>query len=247
MLTLGTWRYMPRYVQEGRLLLNVGAAREGERVIYEGLPFRITSLNLYTELRNPELEGVIRLPLSTLAQLISRPRGNESWFPCSVGDYLLLADGSFAHVMQQSIDWVRLKVMGSIVQIDSADFLQQQVRNISSEGFGIAVTFGIDYQHQPIALQEVPQRLREALDAAFASSDFGAGLKDLQVEFKAAGVNSLDYLVYASMEGSSASSYFVIGRLIQHSCVAVCNEEGWIIPFTQVTLHQAEPATVVID
>ena len=64
MLALGTWRYLPRYIDEGRLLLNVGAAREGERVIYQGLPFRITSLNLYSELRNPELDGVIRLPLS---------------------------------------------------------------------------------------------------------------------------------------------------------------------------------------
>ena len=30
-------------------------------------------------------------------------------------------------------------------------------------------------------------------------------LKDLQVEFKAAGVNSLDYLVYASMDGNAAA------------------------------------------
>ena len=125
MLTLGIWRYLPRYIDEGRLLLNVGAAREGERVIYQGLPFRITSLNLYSELRNPELEGVIRLPLSAVAQLISRPRGNDAWFPCRVGDYLLLADGSFAHVLQQSIEWVRLKVKGSIVQIATVDFLQQ--------------------------------------------------------------------------------------------------------------------------
>ncbi len=240
MLMLGTWRFLPRYVQEGRLLLNVGAAREGERVIYGGLPFRITSLNLYSELRNPELEGVIRLPLAAMAQLISRPRGNESWFPSRVGDYLLLADGSFAHVLQQSIDWVRLKVMGSIVHIGSADFLQQPVRNISSEGFGVAVTFGIDYQHQAIALQEVPHRMRDALNSAFADADFGADLKDLLVEFKAAGLNSLDYLVYASMDGNSAASYFSIGRLIQQTCVDTCNREGWVIPFTQITLHQAD-------
>jgi len=240
MLALSTWRYLPRYVQEGRLLLNVGAAREGERVIYRGLPFRITSLNLYSELRNPELEGVIRLPLSALAQLISRPRGNDAWFPCRVGDYLLLADGSFARVLQQSIEWVRLKVMGSIVQVASDEFLRQNARNLSMDGFTVAVTFGIDYQHQSIALQEVPQRLHDGIKEAFAAAEYGDDLKDLLVEFKAASASSLDYLVFASMNGNRAESYFAIGRLIQRICVDICNREGWIIPFTQVTIHQAE-------
>ena len=245
MLALGTWRYLPRYVQEGRLLLNVGAARQGERVIYEGLPFRITSLNLSTELRNPELEGLIRLPLPVLAQLISRPGANEAWFPCRVGDYLLLADGSVAHVLKQGIEWVQLKVMGSIVHIRSVDFVQQNVRNISADGFAIAATFGIDYQHQSIALQEVPQRLRDGLTSAFADAKFGADLKDLLVEFKTANASSLDYLVYASMDGNSAACYFAIERLIQQTCVSICNQQGWGIPFTQVTIHQA--ATVPTD
>jgi hypothetical protein len=243
MLTLGIWRYLPRYIDEGRLLLNVGAAREGERVIYQGLPFRITSLNLYSELRNPELDGVIRLPLSSLAQLISRPRGNDAWFPCRVGDYLLLADGSFAHVLQQSIEWVRLKVKGSIVQIATVDFLQQPARNLSVDGFGIAVTFGIDYQHQQIALQQVPQLLHAGISAAFAASDYADDLKDLKVAFKAASASSLDYLIYASINGNSAASYIAIGPLIQQACVDICNQQGWIIPFTQVTLHQAENST----
>jgi hypothetical protein len=240
MLVLGAWRYLPRYVQEGRLLLNVGAVRQGERVTYQGLPFRITSLNLYSELRNPELEGVIRLPLPAMAQLISRPRSGEAWFPCRAGDYLLLADGSLARVLQQGIEWVRLKVMDSIIQVRSTDFVQQNVRNISADGFGVAVTFGIDYQHQSIALQEVPQRLREGLSSAFAGSAYGADLKHLLVEFKAANSSSLDYLVYATMDGNSAPGYFAIGRLIQQTCVDICNREGWIIPFTQVTVHQAE-------
>ena len=240
MLALGTWRYLPRYVQEGRLLLNVGAARQGERVIYRGLPFRITSLNLHSELRNPELDGVIRLPLSELAQLISRPRGNDAWFPCRVGDYLLLADGSFAQVLQQSIEWVRLKVMGSVMQIGSAAFLQQHPRNLSIDGFGVVATFGIDYQHQQIALQEVPHRLQDGIKEAFSAAEYGDDLKDLKVEFKMASASSLDYLIYASMDGNSAASYFAIGRLLQQSCVDICNREGWIIPFAQFTIHQAE-------
>jgi hypothetical protein len=42
------------------------------------------------------------------------------------------------------------------------------------------------------------------------------------------------------MGGNSASGYFAIGRLIQQTCVDICNRENWVIPFTQVTVHQAE-------
>ena len=184
MLALGAWRLLPGYIREARLLLNVGAARAGERVIYNGLPFRIASLNLYSELRNPELEGAIRLPLSALAQLTSRPYSYEAWFPCHAGDYVLLPDGAFGQVLQQTVELVRLKVLGSTVQFSAADFLQLNVRNLSREGFGVIVVFGIDYQHQEISLDQVPERLRSGLSAAFEQAEFGNDLKNLVVDFK---------------------------------------------------------------
>ena len=242
MLALGAWRFLPGYLQEARLLLNVGAARENERVFFQGLPYRISSLNLYSELRNPELEGRIRMPLAALASLISRPLTDEAWFPTSAGDYVLLPDGGFGQVLRQSIELVELKVMGSIVQYGSADFLAMNPRNLSREGFGLAVGFGIDYRHQDEALERVPERFRSGLQSAFADAGLGEDLKDLLVEFKSAGASSLDYLIYATMDGRSASSYYRIGRLIQQACVDICNREGWVIPFNQITVHRAENA-----
>ena len=240
MLALGVWRHLPGYIEEARLLINIGAARAGERVNYKGIPLRITSLNLYSELRNPELEGTIRLPLSALAQLISRPQVDEAWFPCQVGDYVLLPDGVHAHVLQQTVELVRLKVRSSIVQYSTEDFLQLNVRNLSCEGFGVVVIFGIDYQHQEISLDQVPERFRSGLNAAFEHTEFGNDLKNLVVDFEEAGTNSLNYLIYAVMDGQSAASYHNIKRLIQQTCVDICNQEGWVIPFAQLTIHQAE-------
>ena len=240
MLMLSVWRYLPGYIGEARLLLNMGAAREGERVIYNGLPFRIASLNLYSELRNPELEGSFRLPLSSLAEMISRPRTDETWFPTRAGDYLLLPDGSYAQVLQQTVEMVRLKVAGKAVQYASTDFLSMGVQNLSQDGFGIIVVFGIDYQHQAIALDEVPERFKSGLQAAFRNSDYADDLRDLVVDFKLAASSSLDYLVYATMDGRVAASYFTIGRLIQKTCVEICNQEEWVIPFSQLTIHKAE-------
>jgi len=240
MLALGVWRFLPGYIQEARLLLNAGAARQGERVIYNGMPLRIESLNLYSELRNPELEGRLRLPLAALAGLTSRPEENEPWFPCRPGDYLLLPNGDYAEVLRQTVELVQLRVMGSLVQYDSTAFLQVNARNLSREGFGIAVTFGIDYRHQPEALDLVPERIRTGIENDFAKGGFGDDLQNLVVEFKAAAASSLDYLVYATLDGSAASSYFRIGRLIQQSCVRTCNREGWTIPFAQLTVHRAD-------
>ncbi len=240
MLALGVWRFLPGYIQEARLLLNAGAARQGERVVYNGMPLRIESLNLYSELRNPELEGRLRLPLAALAGLTSRPEHDEPWFPCRPGDYLLLPNGDFAEVLRQTVELVQLRVMGSLVQYDSAAFLQANARNLSREGFGIAVTFGIDYRHQPEALDHVPERIRAGIEDDFAQAGFGDNLQNLVVEFKAAAASSLDYLVYASLDGAAAASYFKIGRLIQQSCVRTCNREGWTIPFAQLTVHRAD-------
>ena len=242
-MALGVWRFLPGYIREARLLLDVGAARERERVIYNGLPFRIDDLNLFSELRNPELEGRIRLPLSELAQLTSRPARDEPWFPSRSGDYVLLPDGRFGQVLKQTVELVQLKVLGSIVQFAAADYLHLNVQNLSSEGFGVFVVFGIDYQHQEISLDRVPERLRDAINDALERAGFGEDLRDLLVEFKSAGTNSLDYLIYASLEGRCAASYFKLQRLLQQTCVDVCNREGWVIPFTQVTLHQADEST----
>jgi len=240
MLALGVWRFLPGYIREARLLLNAGSARQGERVTYNGLPFRIESLNLYSELRNPELEGRLRLPLAALAGLTSRPEGDESWFPCRPGDYLLLPGGDFAEVLRQTIELVQVRILGSLVQYASADFLRLNARNLTREGFGLVVVFGIDYQHQRDALGRIPERIDAGLQKAFAESDYAEQLQSLTVEFKSAGASSLDYLIYVSLDGQAAAAYFKIGRLIQQTCVDICNRENWVIPFAQLMIHQAE-------
>jgi small-conductance mechanosensitive channel len=243
MLMLGLRQTLPRYISETRLLLDLGPVRAGERVVYNGLPLQVKSIRVYSVLRNPELEGVVRLPLSALGEMVSRPCGEEPWFPCRRSEYVLVSDGSAERlglVVRQTLELIQLKMVGSVVQIPVGDFLQRDVRNLSREGFGLAVTFGIDYQHQTICLDRVPRRFREALVAAFEAVGLAADVEDMVVDFKEAGANSLDYLVYLTMNGRAAQSYFKIGRLIQQTCVDVCNREGWVIPFGQLTIHQGE-------
>ena len=182
----------------------------------------------------------MRLPLRAMNELVSRPAGEEPWFPCQPGDYLLLADGSFGRVLRQTIEVVELAVRESVVQIRTTDFLSQHIQNLSRDGFGIASTFGIDYQHQGICLDTVPGRFRKSIKARFEKADLKDDIEQLLVSFKEAGASSLDYQIYIVLKGRAANAFFKAQRLVQQACVETCNREGWVIPFTQITVHSKD-------
>ena len=231
---------LPRYAAELRLLLGIGPVREDERLVYDGVPFKVISLSVFSILRNPQLDGVLRLPLHTMSEFTSRHAGEEPWFPCQPGDYILMADGSYGRVLQQTIEMVEILVRDARVQVRTADFLDQNIRNLSRDGFGVACTFGVDYQHQAICLDEIPSLLREAIYSRFEKAELKGDIQDLVVEFKEAGPSSLDYQIYMILKGRAGKAFFKAQRLIQQACVETCNREGWVIPFTQITVHSAQ-------
>jgi hypothetical protein len=204
----------------------------------------VESLSVFTVLKNPALEGIVRLPLHEMDSLISRPASQEPWFPCQPGDFILFEDGSFGQVLRQTIELVEVMIRDSRVQIRTREFLGKNVRNLSHQAFGLACTFGIDYQHQAISLDTVPGLFREAIIARFQEAGMQDDVEELLVEFKAAGASSLDYQIYMILNGHAAKAYFRAQRMIQQACVDTCNREGWVIPFTQITVHSGDGAAM---
>lgn len=239
-LLVGLRGALPKYIDEVRLLLDLGAIRVGERVIYNGVPMLVRRMHAYVTLDNPDLEGSIHLPIDQVDGLISRCAPQEPWFPCRPGEYLLLEDGRLALVKRQTVEFVDLRIAASIQRVATADFLAMGVRNLSRKLFGVSVVFGIDYRHQAICLDEAPVRLREGIEREFERRGFQKHLFDLLLEFREAGANSLDYQIFATMRGAAAEDYFGIARAIQRGCVDACNRQGWVIPFAQLTVHQGE-------
>ena len=237
---LGLRRFVPGYLREAKLLINLGSVREGERVSYRGLPWQVMSLNLETVLRNPALDGIVRLPLDSISVLTSRPFRDELWFPCERDDYIFLPDGRFGQVLQQTPELVQVRVRGGMVQSwPTADFYAATITNISrGESYGVAVTFGYDYALQAISLASVPQTLHAAIAKAFEENELGDALLDLMVELKSAGASSIDYIIYATIDSEFAANYYQVDRIIQQTCVSVANVQGWGIPFPQLTVHR---------
>lgn len=232
---------LPMFFEQINLLLNLGTVRESERVIVRGLPFRVTKISLRAELTNPALTGgTLRLPLHDLPTLRSRPcvKG-ESWFPTEGGDWVLLPGGGHGRIERQTLEVVRVRLMGgSLLSFPTTEFLSLGAENLS-HGFRISQRFGVDYAHQAIATSEIPCKMQARLEAELAALVEADEVRKLNVEFLEAGASSLDYAVLCDFAGSAAGKYNVLGRAVQRVLVDVCTEEGWVIPFTQVTLHQA--------
>lgn len=238
---LGMRNFLPQYIAEAKLMINVGAVREGERMIYDGLPWEVRTINIYSILHNPELDGIKRLPLAALRDMTSRPCRSESWFPTSKGDFILLSDGLLAEVLRQTPEMVYLKAKGGMHRnLPSRDFIGMGVLNLSrGESFSVITVFGIDYEHQDIALSQVPKAFHAALQGALKDSGLGEHLKDVMVELKSAGASSLDYHIQINVKSSAAPLYLKLERLLQRTCIQVCSQYGWGIPFPQITVHQA--------
>ena len=238
-ILLGLRHTVPKFIAEARLLLNLGSIREDERVVYNGLPYRVAALNMYSVLKNPELTGVVRLPLESMMGMISRPAGNEIWFPASKGDYIMLADGKLLEVLELTTELVHLQnLAGTKTSVPAADFYNLTFDNLTrGENFSITGTFGVGYSHQSISNDSIPILLQEAVSERLAKSPVAEHVVSVAVELKEAGASSLDYWVCVTMSSAAVRSYFKISRIIQQTCVDTCTEQNWDIPFPQLTIH----------
>lgn len=232
---------LPRFWSQIKMLLNLGGVRENERIIYNGIPFRVKTLNLYTYLENPALKsGTVRLPLRDLMEMNSRPyHRDEPWFPCREGDWLVLGDGTFGKVILQTPETVRLvKRGGAQKTYPTSDFLGQNPLNLSV-GYRLKVTFGVDYAHQALATDQVPETLGTAVESRLGEMGYGDQIANIRAEFESAAASSLDIVVLADFKGKAGPFYNRLRRSIQRICVETCTAHGWGIPFSQVTVHMA--------
>lgn len=234
-------KMLPRLIEQVALLLDLGAAQEGERVRFMGVPWLIKDLSYYTTLENPALSGgTITLPVRELIGMHSRPlAANEDWFPCREGDWVTIPEKHTGEVMVQSPEMVQLKLLGGAIATYTTEaFLQANPINLS-RGFRAEIEFALDYRHQAIATTEVPRKLAAAIEKGLKKLLNEDELLRVEVEFLRAGSSSLDYEVEADIAGHAAHKFEDVERAMAAILVDVCNRNGWVIPFPQLTVHGA--------
>jgi hypothetical protein len=231
---------LPRYIHQIQIFLNIGSVREGERLLLDGLPWQVRTINVFSTLVNPVAELTQRVPLENLVGLKSRPsRHDEPWFPCKKGDWVILSDGVRGKVVGISPELVQLVERGGAqCTYQTGDFLAKSPRNLATN-FRLKETLGISYKLQKESTAGIPETLQGYIQRRAEQEGYGDQLLNLRVEFAMANSSSLDLVVIADFDGALGDLYNRLRRAIQRWCVDACTEYGWEIPFPQMTLHGA--------
>ena len=232
--------FIPQLFQEMRLALNLGTVKEKERLIWNGVPWEVANLGLQATLVNPYLEGGnLNLPLRVLIGKYSRPIvEDEPWFPSQTNDWVILSDGTYGRIEQQTMEQVVLQLKGNTLKFYSIpEFLGTTPMNLS-KGFRYNIEFGLDYGVQSRICDEIPKLFEKGLWTHLErhyqkdSPDFTY----TKVSFDNAGSSALNLKVIIEVEGRCAESYEEIERDIQSTLVHICNENHLVIPFNQLTV-----------
>lgn len=233
---------LPKMWQQVRLVLNMGSIREGERLIYNGVPWKVESLNVFCKLFNPALGMHLRIPIENMIGLISRPyHVDEPWFPCKKGDWIAIDGKIFAKVTSLSLEQVELVELGGRRTIyQTSAFLGLAPANLS-RNYSIRVPFGLSYALQAEITTTVPNTLKTFLQKKLDENGYGDDCLSLSVDFLQAGASSLDLVVLADFKGEQAAACKRLERAFSKWCVECCNANNWEIPFPQMTVHL--PAT----
>lgn len=232
---------IPQHLERIKLMLNVGPVRESERILFDGIPWQVNRLGFSAHLTNPLLEGGNQiLPIKCLIDHHSRiPGQQEEWFPSRCHDWVELDDGVFGRVSYQTPSIIQLVQLGGTqVTYSTANYLALNPRNFTT-GFRIETTFGVDYQHQAESSSTLPDTMKTALQEGLQPL-CGDALLHIDVRLSSAAASSLDYRIVLDLDGQAARNRDHITDAVTRLLVEACNENNWVIPFQQVTIHRAE-------
>jgi len=235
-------QWIPKFLEEIKLIVDLGTVREGQRLIWGGVPWLVKEIRLQAILVNERLEGgEIILPLHMLVDLHSRPVvENEPWFPTKPHDWVLLGDDIYGRVEYQTMEQVviNLKEGGALKYYSTEDFLAQNPVNISN-GFEYSIEFGLDYEVQPRICDEIPKlfekEIKRHLKHHFECDS--PNFHELEVVLDNAGASALILVIEVYVHGRCDHLYDECRREIQTTLVRICNEHGLGIPFDQLTVH----------
>jgi hypothetical protein len=132
---------------------------------------------------------------------------------------------------------------GTRVTYTTPDFLAQTPHNLATN-FRIKETLGLSYSLQKQSTAAIPKILHQFITQRAADEGYADQLLNLRVEFSEANTSSLDIVIIADFKGHLGDLYNRLRRALQRWAVEACTENGWEIPFQQMTLHGSLEAPV---
>jgi hypothetical protein len=246
LLALGWFvlRSAPSLLEQVTLLLNLGAVQENERVMFNGVPWRVKRLDVYSDLENPVLRGgTFTVPIRTLKGLYSRPMDEqEDWFPSVEGDYVRLENGLLGLVTFQSPEAVRVEEDGgATTSFTLPAFLALNPTNLS-HGFQVRAHLRLDQSHRADALDIIPHFLKNFTEQRLTHA-FGASILSVEAALKKIGDTSVDFDVEIALTGDAAARYDAIEKALNVAVLAAVVDRSWTLapPSYAVTRSGSKP------
>ena len=228
---------VPRMWSQIRLLLNLGAVREGERILYQGVPYRVATINLYSELENEALQGGrVRLPLKDLFALRSRLcHPDEPWFPTQQGDWVLLSDATHGEVTVQSPEFIGLRLLGGgTQQLPPATFLAMNPTNLS-HGFRIESRFRLAASHKADATSTLPSQLEAHLSQRLSTTAWRP--ESLTVLYRRTLPSFLELSILVDFPGICAKDHPIIRMALEQFCLEAAESMRWELPTHRLAVN----------
>ena len=232
-------RSLPSFIEQSRVLLNLGAVREGERTVINGLPYKIERLGMYSKLVNPDIKGgALTYPVRELIGMHSRPViDGEAWFPTKIGDWIL-RHNNFFEVIDQTPEHVILrKGSGAEDFVPVSEFLSTEFELISN-GYTSVYNFGLGYQYLSDAREIIPEIIDAKVRERIAKELGDDALLNVMTRFVALGDSALSFKILAVMGSGHGSMYGAMQKFLNRAVVDACLEHNWEIPFPQLVVHK---------
>ena len=232
--------YIRKLTAEGRLILNLGAIKEGDMLIYSHIPWKVKNIGFITTLENTFIDTpILKIEIAEIFKMHSRKiHPNEPWFPTQTGDWVVLTDGTYGQVKLQTIEQVVLEIAYTQKKYYSVpQYLQLAPTNLS-HGFSLEFTWGLDYIDRFFLLQSIIPKINSKLGVLF--STYAYPPSEFTVDFHSAGASSLNIQMIGYFKGEFAYKRPQILKELQAMLLSICIEEKLNIPYQQVVIHMAE-------
>jgi len=206
-----------RHLEQLQFLLNLGQVREGERVLIAGVPWRVGTIYMFTQLTNPAMpRASLRLPLQTLASMTSRPsKLGEAWFPCEIDSWILVNGDLLAQVADITPEHVIICYQGGLKRwIPMGTFIAMDMACLS-EGFSRSITIDVPLRGQAMQTADFIEHLKGAIREYLLHCMKPEELCDLCIELQNTDSISRFYEVTAFFAGSLAPQYHRLKQLLQ--------------------------------
>lgn len=228
---------IPAYFKRLRTFLNMGLAREGERVMYQGIPWEIEHINLYSVfLFNPLLDnGRLRLTIDLLENMISRDvPHDEAYYPTQAGDTVII-DALFARIVRQTPETIYLDHYGTAIEYGTEEFVNKKPQNITT-GFLTSSKFTLDNVHRSSDIDEIMACLKRSIEVEISrDSDFEKHVLSVGVNYRE--IDAFGDLVFGMSIGigpNAVNYYYAAGRLLQRAALNAAESEDWKLPSKKI-------------